>query len=134
MGETAAHLYPSSTSAFLPLSHIRSELASIAAYWGIKLCSYESGPGWNVGNTAGVNTTILAQRFYPMRDVVKYDIETSWIPAGGADYNFFGMTGAYSRYGQWGATENFFNLTTPKFCALLDLKDVSPLPKGCQGY
>lgn len=114
----------------------RTALAAIANYWGLKLVAYEAGPGWNVGDTAGVNTTIIAQRLYPMRKVVKYDIETSWIPAGGNEYNYFSLTGYYSRFGQWGSTEHFFNTTTPKYCGILDLtnEEGTPLPKGCQGY
>jgi hypothetical protein len=80
----------------------RTQLAAIASYWGLKLVAYESGPGWSVGETTGVGQWILAQRFFQMRDVIKYDIETSWMPAGGDAYNCFSLSGDYSRYGMWG--------------------------------
>ena len=94
----------------------RSQLATIASFWGLKLVAYESGPGWSVGETTGVGQWILAQRFAPMRDVVKYDVETSWLPAGGDVYNCFSLSGDYSRYGIWGFSEWHQNITTPRYC------------------
>lgn len=65
-----------------------------------------------------------------MRNVIKHDIVNSWMPAGGSDYNQFSLGGYYSRYGQWGAVEHYYNLSTPRYCGLMDLLD-SPLPQGC---
>jgi hypothetical protein len=114
---------------------LRTQLAQVAAAWGLKLVAYEAGPGWNVGETTGVGAWILAQRFAEMRQVIKYDVETSWAAAGGGTYNAFSLTGQYSRYGQWGFTENTFNLTTPKYCALLDMtQPPGSLPEGCRGW
>ena len=113
----------------------RAELAAVAAQWGLEYVSYEGGPGWSVGETTGVGQWILAQRFAEMRQVMKYDVQTSWLPAGGGSYNVFSLTGDYSRYGMWGATENLFNLTTPRYCALLDMtQSPGTLPKGCAGW
>ena len=117
----------------------RAELAAVARYWGLKLVAYEAGPGWSVGETTGVGAWILAQRGYQMRDVVKYDVEASWAPAGGEAYNCFSLSGDYSRYGMWGFAEWLQNLTTPRYCALLDLTQDPqvPLPPafaGCKGW
>jgi hypothetical protein len=113
----------------------RRTFVDIATYWGLKLVGYEAGPGWNVGVTTGVGNAILAQRYYNMREVVKYDI-LSWADAGAHEYNAFSLTGSYSRYGQWGFTEHMFNTSTPRFCGLLDLTtpEGQALPKGCQGW
>jgi len=116
----------------------RSQLATIAASWGLKLVAYESGPGWNVGETIGIGQWILAQRFAEMRQVIKYDIDTSWVPAGGDAYNCFSLSGDYSRYGMWGFTEWLQNITTPRYCALIDITQPPnvPLPaelEKCKG-
>ena len=117
----------------------RSQLATIASFWGLKLVAYESGPGWSVGETTGVGQWILAQRFAPMRDVVKYDVETSWLPAGGDVYNCFSLSGDYSRYGMWGFSEWLQNITTPRYCSLIDMTQPpnEPLPPQlakCKGW
>lgn len=111
----------------------RQAYAQLAAAWGLKLVAYEAGPGWSVGDMSGVGQFILSQRFAPMRDVVNYDVQSSWVPAGGGDYNYFSLAGYASRYGMWGAAESFFNLSTPKYCALLDLTGAALTP-GCQGW
>lgn len=109
----------------------RQQFVSIANYWGLKLVGYEAGPGWSVGKTDSLANYIIAQRLAPMRDVVTNDILNSWQAAGAQEYNYFALSGYASKYGQWGATESYFNATTPKYCALLDLTG-STLPAGCQ--
>jgi hypothetical protein len=133
--ETLDDIYMSYMNSSDSQTALREQYVALANQWGLKVTAYEAGPGWNVGNNADLGTVILAQRFYQMRKVVKYDLETSWVPSGAAEYNYFAATGLYSRYGQWGSTEHYFNLTTPKMCGILDL--VSPpgtLPKGCAGW
>lgn len=117
----------------------RARLAAVAASWGLKLLAYEAGPGWNVGETTGVGEWILAQRFAEMRQVLKYDVETSWAPAGGGAYNCFSLAGDYTRYGMWGFVEWVSNLTTPKYCAIVDMTQDpnDPLPPAlakCKGW
>ena len=107
----------------------RAELAAIAAQWGLKLVAYEAGPGWNVGTTTNLANYIIAQRMAPMKDVVLNDI-TAWVAAGGAEYNHFSIAGSYSRFGQWGHCEHYFNQTTPKFCAILEATGAT-LPPAC---
>jgi len=110
----------------------RAELAAIASYWGLKLVGYEAGPGWSVGNMANLGQYILAQRFAAMRSVTSEDVQ-AWADAGGDAYNHFAMAGLPSRFGQWGHVEHFFNLSTPKWCAVLDTTG-SPLTQGCTGW
>lgn len=108
----------------------RAELAAVAAQWGLKLVAYEAGPGWNVGTTTNLANYIIAQRMAPMKAVVLNDV-TAWAAAGGGEYNHFSLAGYYSRFGQWGHAEHYFNQTTPKTCAVLEATG-SPLPPACQ--
>ena len=43
------------------------------------------------------------------------------------------LFGSYSRFGMWGAAENFFNTSTPKYCAAMDALQ-APAPPGCAGW
>jgi len=104
-------------------------LSAVASFWGIKLTAYEAGPGWNVGSTVNVGGFIVAQRVPPMRASVVRNVE-AWAAVGGAEYNYFSLCGEPSRYGMWGALENFFNQSTPKFCAAVDTTGY-PLTPGC---
>lgn len=92
-----------------------------------------------MGETTGVAQWILAQRFAEMRQVIKYDLETSWEPSGADAYNAFSLSGDYSRYGMWGFAEWLQNISTPRYCALVDMTQSAdqPLPKelaGCKGW
>lgn len=115
------------------LKPARVAMVQLAAAYGLKMTAYEAGPGWDVGKMDSVGNFIIAQRLAPMRDVYRYDLESSWIPAGGDLYNQFSLLGSYSRFGMWGAAEHFFNTSTPKYCGALDVIG-GPLPPGCQGW
>jgi hypothetical protein len=112
----------------------RMAMVALANKWGLKFTAYESGPGWNVGTTDSVAAFIMAQRFAQMRDVYKYDVLTNWVPLGGDVYNQFSLAGYYSRYGQWGSIEHMFNTSTPKYCACMDIMQVTTPPSGCNGW
>ena len=73
---------------------------------------------------------IVAQRHAPMKAVLLNDV-TAWAAAGGAEYNHFSLAGYYSRFGQWGHVEHFYNLSTPKYCAVLEATG-SPQPPACE--
>jgi len=77
--------------------------------------SYEGGPGWNVGTMTNLGNYIIAQRHAPMKDVLMNDV-AGWEAAGGNSYNHFTLSGLYSRSGQWGHTEHYFNTTSESAC------------------
>ena len=129
---TLAQVYAEYANSTATQAKARAELAAIARAWGLKLVAYEAGPGWSVGNMANLGQYILAQRFAPMRGVTAADVQ-AWADAGGDAYNHFSMSGLPSRFGQWGHVEHFFNLSTPKWCAVLDTTGAA-LPPGCAGW
>lgn len=129
---TLAQIYESYENSTATQAIARQELTAIAKAYGIKHTAYEGGPGWNVGSKTNLGSFILAQRFAPMRQVVVNDVQ-AWAAAGGDAYGHFSLVGDYSRYGMWGHAEHFFNTSTPKYCALLDVTG-TPLPAGCQGW
>jgi hypothetical protein len=128
---TMEQIYLEYTNSSINQLATRTTFAKIAAYWSIKLLGYEAGPGWSVGKTDSLANYIVAQRMSPMREVVNNDVLNSWQVAGGQEYNYFSLAGYASKYGMWGAAESYFNATTPKYCAILDLTG-TPLPPGCQ--
>jgi len=90
-------------------------LVETAQRFGLKLTSYESGPGTQVGNTVNVGNRIEANRDPAMTNIVYSDIVDQWWNLGGDLYNYFSLAGAYSRFGCWGATDDLNDLNTPKY-------------------
>jgi hypothetical protein len=133
-GMTIEEIYADYKNASDQLLPVRKEMVALAASWGIKHTSYEAGPGWNVGTENSMGNYLIAQRLPPMRDVWKYDVLSSWAVAGGDIYNQFSLFGAYSRFGMWGAAENFFNISTPKYCGAMDVINAPAPPAGCAGW
>ena len=73
--------------------------------------SYESGPGYSVGGEKpggkGLNTLIEASRDPGMKGAILRDVrETVW-RHGWDIYNYFALVTQVSRYGCWGATEDW---------------------------
>jgi len=66
----------------------------------------------NIGNR------IEATRNPGITPIVYSDIVDNWWNVGGGLYNYFSLSGAYSRYGCWGATDDLNNINTPKFKAI----------------
>lgn len=123
--------YKNASDQLLP---VREAMVALASSWGLKHTSYEAGPGWNVGTENSMSNYIIAQRLAPMRQVWTYDVKSSWEVAGGDIYNQFSLFSSYSRYGMWGAAENFFNVSTPKYCAAMDVVGAPAPPPGCAGW
>eukprot|EP00040_Diaphanoeca_grandis_P035385 m.222362 g.222362 ORF g.222362 m.222362 type:complete len:742 (-) comp33372_c1_seq1:245-2470(-) len=99
---------------------------------GVKTAGYESGPGYAVGGekpgSKGLNTMIEASRNAGMKDAIVHDVrETVW-RHGWDIYNYFAIQGPASRYGCWGATEDWkdINPGPPKLQAIYNLTGVSP--------
>ena len=98
-------------------------IGEVASIWGLKLAAYEAGPGMKVGDTTNIGNRIEAQRSSQIKQIVVNDILKNWfgLPRPGDIYNYFSLSGAYSRYGCWGATDDLSNLDTPKYQAILEI-------------
>jgi hypothetical protein len=89
--------------------------ATWARYYGLQSLTYEGGPG--MSGTPSLNAKIEANRAGAMGSQVKNAISGA-AAAGISLYMYFNDAGAYGQYGMWGATENVFDLQTPKMKAL----------------
>jgi len=115
----------------------RAAFAALAAELGVKVVAYEAGPGWGVGSMNNLGAFIVAQRLAPMRALTAGDV-AAWAAAGGAAdaYNHFSLSGKPARFGMWGHAENFFNQSTPKWCAVVDTTGAALTPEtaACAGW
>lgn len=124
-GATLEQIYADYANSTANQAASRAQLAAIAKSYGLKLVAYEAGPGWDVGTQTNLANFIIAQRMAPMKGLVSADV-LSWVASGGEEYNHFSLGGLYSRFGQWGHVEHYFNVTTPKYCAVQELAGDAP--------
>lgn len=103
-------------------------LRAVAQSLGLKHVVYEGGPDNGGGSTTNVGNRILANRDPGMRDLIEHDMRENWFGHGGDLYMYFTLSGAYSRYGCWGLTEDIVSLNTAKFRAVQDLVGQPPTP------
>ena len=98
-------------------------IGEIASIWNLKLAAYEAGPGMKVGDKTNIGNRIEAQRNAGIKPIVVEDVLDNWfgLPRPGDVYNYFSLSGAYSRYGCWGATDDVGDLTTPKYQAIMEI-------------
>jgi hypothetical protein len=97
------------------LGSAESGFTTWARYYGLHNLTYEGGPGMT--GTPSLNAKISANRSAQMGAQVQSAI--SGAAASGIElYMYFNDAGAYGQYGMWGATENVFDLRTPKIKAL----------------
>lgn len=107
---------------------VTNNLATATQY-GLKLAAYEGGPGNTNGganSTTNLGVQILANRDPGMDTLVQTHIRNNWFQQGGDLFGYFAMSSAYSRYGDWGATDDYRNLTTAKYNALVNLTGYEP--------
>jgi hypothetical protein len=124
------------------LAEYRIQLADVAESYGLKLLAYEGGP-----DTAGPlqwerptelqNHVDTAQRDPRIKDVIVHDLRDNWFDnpmVNGDVFVYFTLQSAFSRWGQWGLTEDIKNIHTAKFDAIYDLRgvqtEVPPVPTG----
>jgi hypothetical protein len=124
------------------LVEYRTQLADVAVDYGLKLLAYEGGP-----DTAGPlqwerstdlqNNVDVAQRDPRIKDVIVHDLRDNWFenPSVNGDvFIYFTLQSAFSRWGQWGLTEDINNIHTAKFDAIYDLRGLQPeLPPAPSG-
>gem|GEM_PF-1065198 len=100
-----------------------------AAFYGLPLYTYEGGPdnsNGGTGSTTNIGVQILANRDPGMGGLVQSHISKNWFAQGGGTFSYFNLSGGYTRYGSWGATDNYENLATPKYVALETLTGYAP--------
>jgi hypothetical protein len=110
------------------VAYVTSNKATAAAY-GLQLFAYEGGPGNTNGNTnstVNLGVQILANRDPGMDALVQTHIRNNWFQQGGNMFGYFVMSSGYSRYGDWGATDDYRNLTTAKYNAIVNLTGYEP--------
>jgi fibronectin type 3 domain-containing protein len=110
------------------VQYVTSGKATAAAY-GLPLYAYEGGPdnsNGGSGSTTNIGVQILANRDPGMASLVQSHIANNWFAQGGGTFSYFNLSQGYTRYGSWGATDNYQNLATPKYEALETLTGYSP--------
>lgn len=111
------------------------QIHSVAAKWNVKHLVYEGGPDNGGGSTTNIANRILANRDPRIGDLLRHQISDNWFASGGDLFTYFVLSSTYSRYGSWGATEDYRIPVTAKFNALYSLMDYSfvaapPAPTG----
>jgi fibronectin type 3 domain-containing protein len=110
------------------VQYTTGSLATAQAY-GLPLFSYEGGPGNTNGganSTTNVGVQILANRDPGMDTLVQTLIRNDWFEEGASMFGYFVLSSAYDRYGDWGMTDDYRNLTTSKYNALVNLTGYEP--------
>ena len=99
--------------------------AAWARYYGLQSVTYEGGPG--MSGTASLDAKIAANRATDMDAQVTQAV-TGAASEGVSLYMYFDDAGTYGQYGMWGATEDVFDLKTPKMTALQGLVTTGSAP------
>jgi len=117
-----------SANSTVDVAYLTANLATANQY-GLRLMVYEGGPDNSNGgnqNTVNVGPQILANRDPGMDALVQTHIRNNWFLQGGSTFGYFALSGAYSRYGDYGATDDYRNLTTAKYNAIVNLTGYEP--------
>jgi hypothetical protein len=117
------------------IAYVENNYATASQY-GLKLLTYEGGPdNSNSGtqNTTNVAPQIEANRTYAAQNgglgidlLLENHVRDNWFPYGGSNFGIFQLSGAYSRYGDYGLTDDLCNLQTAKYSAALNLTGYAP--------
>ncbi|MGD0733387.1 MAG: fibronectin type III domain-containing protein, partial [Terracidiphilus sp.] len=110
------------------VSYITSNLATANQY-GLRLMVYEGGPDNSNGgsqNTVNVGPQILANRDPGMDTLVQTHIRNNYFEQGGSTFGYFALSTAYARYGDYGTTDDYRNVTTSKYNAVVNLTGYEP--------
>jgi len=98
-----------------------TQIDAVAKAFGLKHLVYEGGPDNGGGSTTDIGHRIEANRDPGMGTLLQHHIRDNWFATGGDLFTYFVLSSSYSRYGSWGATEDFRVPVTPKFQALYAL-------------
>jgi hypothetical protein len=123
--EVLADMSANSTAS---VNYVTANLATANQY-GLRLMVYEGGPDNSNGGyqtSENVGPQILANRDPGMDALVQTHIRNNYFEQGGSTFGYFALSGAYSRYGDYGATDDYRNLTTAKYNAIVNLTGYMP--------
>ena len=101
---------------------------AVAAFYGLKEVSYESGPGSLLGGTGAY--VIRDQRMIPS---IEHQFRDNWFAVGGDLANYFALQGAVSQFGDFLLLEDYEHLNTPTYEAAQAILS-SPPPPITAGY
>jgi fibronectin type 3 domain-containing protein len=110
------------------VANLQTNLATATKY-GLRISAYEGGTdnsNGGSGTTTNIGVQILANRDPGIEPLVENHIRNNFFAQGGSLFGYYALSGGYSRYGSWGATDDYTNLTTPKYEALLNLTGYDP--------
>lgn len=124
------------TGSVSDVSYVQANLVTAQQY-GLRLFAYEAGPANDDGgtnSTTNIGVQIEANRQYAAQDdiglgmdlLVENHIRKTWFEYGGSNFGYYQFSGAYSRYGSWGLTDDYCNLLTAKYSAILNLTGTTP--------
>jgi hypothetical protein len=99
----------------LTLAQPEHDFATWATQYGLRSITYEGGPG--MSGTPSLTAKIAANRSAAMGPAVATSLRQA-INHGVSLYMYYDDAGQYGQYGMWGATENVFDLSTPKLAAI----------------
>ncbi|MGD0732355.1 MAG: fibronectin type III domain-containing protein, partial [Terracidiphilus sp.] len=145
-----ANNYGSDSTVDLVLSDLQSSSNQSVQYvtaakatatkWGLPggLLVYEGGPdnsNGGTGSTTNIGVEIEANRTYAAQNggvgidsILENHIANNFFAQGGNMFGFYELSGFYSRYGSYGAVEDYRILSTPKYTTLYNLTGYSPAP------
>jgi hypothetical protein len=115
---TAAQELSNAAANLATLNVPEQGFATWSRYYGLQSVTYEGGPGMN--GTPSLDAKIAANRSTDIGSQVTQAI-TGAASEGISLYMYYDDAGIYGQYGMWGATEDVFDLQTPKMTALQGL-------------
>lgn len=128
-GETVAQIHDEMRRRSDNTVNFVRAIHDVAEEFGLKFFAYEGGPDNGGGSRVNVGNRILANRDPGMKDLILHHLRDNWFGQGGGLYMYFTLSGAYSRYGCWGLTEDIVNTDTVKFQAIRELAGPGTPPK-----
>ncbi len=102
----------------LTLSAPEALFSAWSLYYGLQNVTYEGGPG--MSGTPSLDAKIAANRDPAMGAQVTAALRQA-AGAGVSLYNYFSSSGIPGQYGMWGAAETVFDVSQPKYQALLGI-------------
>lgn len=101
---------------------------SMASSYGIALVAYEGGQSLvdPTGSDTALGTLYLEANRDPRMGAAYTALLNGWKNLGGALFNNFNDIQPYSKWGYWGALENYQQTTSPKYAALMNFIAANP--------
>jgi len=91
---------------------------AIASSFGLPLVAYEGGQTFVAGSDTALQTLYAAANRDPRMGTAYTTFLNGWKSVGGTLLNNFSDIQSYSKWGYWGALENYQDTSSPKYSAL----------------